>query len=56
MKADDFEYTQMCEKCLRYVALIKAHIKKLTFVFISWPFYKWGINIIGRPLPTAPEE
>ena len=52
MKHDATDYAKKCDKCQRYSALIRAHPERLTAIFCSWPFAKWGIDIIG-PLPIA---
>ena len=53
MKQDAADFARKCDKCQRYLALIRAHPERLTIIFCLWPFVKWGIDII-RPLPTVP--
>ena len=48
MKQDAADYVRKCDKCQRYSTLIRAHPERLTVVFCSWPFEKWGIHIICR--------
>ena len=53
MKQDAADFARKCDKCQRYLALIRAHPERLMVIFCPWPFAKWVIDIIGPP-PTAP--
>ncbi|XP_061336845.1 uncharacterized protein LOC133283932 [Gastrolobium bilobum] len=52
MERDAHEHVKKCEKCQRFVAIHRAPPEELTLITTSWPFYKWGIDILG-PFPMA---
>ena len=41
-----------CDVCQKFGNVIHVPAEALHFVTILWPFYKWGIDIVG-PLPLA---
>lgn len=44
-------FVRKCDKCQRYVDLIKHLPKNLMPISSPWPFAQWGIDLIG-PIPT----
>ena len=43
-----------CDVCQRFDNVIHVPTEALNFVTSPWPFYKWGINIVGLlPLSTS---
>ncbi|RDX65041.1 hypothetical protein CR513_56335, partial [Mucuna pruriens] len=53
LKHDCMEYIRKCKKCQRFAEAHKAPLERLHSVTSPWPFYKWGVDILG-PFPTAP--
>ena len=47
------EYVKRCDKCQRFALLKHQPAEHLNFVVSSWPFTKWGLDIIGE-LPLSP--
>ena len=41
-----------CDVCQNFGNVIHVQAKALHSVRSPWPFYKWGIDIVG-PLPLA---
>ncbi|RDX93796.1 hypothetical protein CR513_23884, partial [Mucuna pruriens] len=55
LKHDCIEYVRKCDKCQRFAEACKALPKRLHLVISPWPFYNWGVDILG-PFPMAPEQ
>ncbi|RDY09021.1 hypothetical protein CR513_06679, partial [Mucuna pruriens] len=53
MKRDCMDYMKKCDKCQRFAEGHKASPKNLHHVTSHWPFFKWGVDILG-PFPSAP--
>ncbi|XP_061346998.1 uncharacterized protein LOC133292586 [Gastrolobium bilobum] len=53
MERDAHEHVKNCEKCQRFADVHRAPPEELTSITSPWPFYKWGIDILG-PFPMAP--
>ncbi|RDX95218.1 hypothetical protein CR513_22284, partial [Mucuna pruriens] len=49
------DYVKKCDKCWRFAEIHKAPPKHLHLVTSPWPFYKWGVDILG-PFPVAPSQ
>ena len=48
MKANYIEYACKCDKCQRFLPMLKAYPEKLTSMTSPWPFVVWGIDLIGQ--------
>ena len=46
MVRDAQEFTK-CDKCQRFTTVPRLPPEELTVITNPWPFYKWGINILG---------
>ncbi|XP_061339423.1 uncharacterized protein LOC133286092 [Gastrolobium bilobum] len=44
---DAHEHVKKCKKCQRFADIHKAPPEELTSLTSPWPFYKWGIDILG---------
>ena len=52
MQKDSVKLVQKCNKCQRFVHVLKQPPEPLSPIISPWSFAKWGIDLIG-PLPTA---
>ncbi|XP_061357177.1 uncharacterized protein LOC133301549 [Gastrolobium bilobum] len=52
MERDVHEHVKKCEKFQRFADVHKAPPEELKSITSPWPFYKWGIDILG-PFPIA---
>ncbi|XP_061338845.1 uncharacterized protein LOC133285605 [Gastrolobium bilobum] len=52
MERDAHEHVKKCEKCQRFANVHRAPPEELASITSPWPFYKWGIDILG-PFPKA---
>ncbi|XP_045796465.1 uncharacterized protein LOC123890806 [Trifolium pratense] len=52
MKEDCADYVKKCDKCQRFSNLHHAPPEHLSSVVSPWPFFKWGVDILG-PFPEA---
>ncbi|RDX87782.1 Tf2-9, partial [Mucuna pruriens] len=55
MKRDCMDYVKKCDKCQRFAEGHKAPLENLHHVTSPWPFFKWGVDILG-PFPPAPGQ
>ncbi|RDX75012.1 Tf2-9, partial [Mucuna pruriens] len=55
LKKDCMEYVKKCDKCQRFAEGHKAPLENLHHVTSPWPFFKWGVDILG-PFPPAPGQ
>ncbi|RDX64449.1 Gypsy retrotransposon integrase-like protein 1, partial [Mucuna pruriens] len=55
LKNDCMEYVKKCDRCQRFVEVTTTLFEKLHSVISPWPFYKWGVDILG-PFPPAPGQ
>ncbi|RDY10104.1 Pro-Pol polyprotein, partial [Mucuna pruriens] len=55
LKRDNLEFIKKCDKCQRYVDQYQAPPKQLHSMTLPWPFYMWGVDILG-PFPLAPMD
>ena len=52
MKQELEAFVRKCDVCQRFGNVIHVPVKTLHSVTSPWPFYKWGIDVVG-PLPLA---
>ncbi|XP_061344701.1 uncharacterized protein LOC133290607 [Gastrolobium bilobum] len=52
IERDAHEHVKKCEKCQKFADIHRAPPEELTSITSPWPFYKWGIDILG-PSPMA---
>ncbi|XP_072089283.1 uncharacterized protein [Arachis hypogaea] len=55
MKQDSQQKIRSCNNCQRHAPLIHIPAEELHQSDISWPFNRWGLDILG-PFPTAPGQ
>ncbi|RDX59106.1 Pol polyprotein, partial [Mucuna pruriens] len=55
LKSECMDYVRKCDKCQRFVEGRKAPPEHLHSVTSPWPFYKWGVDILG-PFPVTPGQ
>nr|XP_009628438.1 uncharacterized protein LOC104118784 [Nicotiana tomentosiformis] len=55
MEQDTMAYVQKYDKCQRHTPLVHQPVELLHSISSSWPFMKWGMDIVG-PLPPAPDK
>ena len=53
IKSDAADYIKKCDPCQRMSPILKSLVQDLVSITSLWPFYQWGIDIVGL-LPTAP--
>ena len=47
MRQEYQEFVRKCDVCQKFGNVIHVPTKALHFVTSLWPFYKWGIDIVG---------
>ncbi|XP_025636025.1 uncharacterized protein [Arachis hypogaea] len=55
MKRDCIAKVKTCDKCQKHEAISTKPAEVLHSMEVSWPFYRWGLDILG-PFPTAPGQ
>ncbi|RDY11302.1 hypothetical protein CR513_04053, partial [Mucuna pruriens] len=55
LKQDCMEYVKRCDKCQRFVEGHKAPPERLHSITSPWPFFKWGVDILGS-FPPVPGQ
>ena len=55
VKQDAIDYVKKCDACQRNAPVIHQLSEHLHSSIPSWPFMKWGMNIVGK-LPTTPGQ
>jgi hypothetical protein len=50
--SDARSYVRACDKCQRYAELHHSPGEPLKTVMSPWPFYMWGVDILG-PFPAS---
>lgn len=55
VKQDAIDYVKKCDACQRNAPVIHQLSEHLHSSIPSWPFMKWGMDIVGK-LPTAPGQ
>ncbi|RDX72392.1 Gypsy retrotransposon integrase-like protein 1, partial [Mucuna pruriens] len=55
LKRDCMDYVRKCDKCQKFAEGHKASPENLHHVMSPWPFFKWGVDILG-PFPPAPGQ
>ncbi|GKF99329.1 reverse transcriptase domain-containing protein, partial [Tanacetum coccineum] len=53
MHRDTKEVVDKCDSCQIHALVLKLPKTRLTSVMASWPFYQWGLDILG-PFPEGP--
>lgn len=48
MWRDAKEYSKKCDICQRFTESSHLHVEPLHSASISWPFVKWGMDIVGK--------
>ncbi|GJV24636.1 reverse transcriptase domain-containing protein [Tanacetum coccineum] len=52
MHMDARNMTQTCDSCQVHAPIPRRPKTLMTSIMVPWPFYQWGMNILG-PLPQA---
>nr|GEW36010.1 reverse transcriptase domain-containing protein [Tanacetum cinerariifolium] len=55
MHGDTKEVVDKCDSCQIHAPVPKLPKTHLTSIMSSWPFYQWGLDILG-PLPEGPDK
>ncbi|GJX37320.1 reverse transcriptase domain-containing protein [Tanacetum coccineum] len=55
MHGDTKEVVDMCDSCQIYAPIPQLPKTRLTSIMSLWPFYQWGLDILG-PLPEGPDK
>ena len=55
MKQESEAFVRKCDVCQRFGNVIHVPIETLHYVTSLWPFYKWGIYVVG-PLLVATDQ
>ncbi|GKA83830.1 reverse transcriptase domain-containing protein [Tanacetum coccineum] len=55
MHGDTKEVIDKCDSCQIHAPVPKLPKTRLTSIMSPWPFYQWGLDILG-PLPEGPEK
>nr|GFA34354.1 reverse transcriptase domain-containing protein [Tanacetum cinerariifolium] len=55
MHGDTKEVVDKCDSCQIHAPVPKLPKIRLTSVMSPWPFYQWGLDILG-PLPEGPDK
>ncbi|XP_057723967.1 uncharacterized protein LOC130939916 [Arachis stenosperma] len=55
MKSDCIQKVRKCESCQKHAPLIHNPAENLHSSEVSWPFHKWGLDILG-PFPKVPGQ
>lgn len=56
MESDCFQYAQNFHKCYIYADKIHVPQSSLNVLTTLWPFFMWGIDMIGMIEPKALNE
>ena len=51
MKQDAMEVVKTCESCQKHARILWPPPTKLKNISAPWPFYKWGLDILGHFKP-----
>ncbi|XP_057724061.1 uncharacterized protein LOC130940023 [Arachis stenosperma] len=55
IQEDSKRKVRTCDNCQKHAPIIHLPAEHLHHSTVSWPFDKWGIDILG-PFPTAPRQ
>ncbi|XP_023768988.1 uncharacterized protein LOC111917544 [Lactuca sativa] len=55
IQQDAIEVTRKCGECQSYAPVQANPLAPLSNISSPWPFYRWGIDIVG-PFPEAPRK
>ncbi|XP_061345883.1 uncharacterized protein LOC133291613 [Gastrolobium bilobum] len=47
MEADSKEHVKRCDSCQKHARLILSPSKELKYISAPWPFFKWGMDLLG---------
>ncbi|XP_061359835.1 uncharacterized protein LOC133303882 [Gastrolobium bilobum] len=47
MEADSKEHVKKCDSCQKHAKLIISPPEELKCILAPWPFFKWGMNLLG---------
>ncbi|XP_074323885.1 uncharacterized protein LOC141660800 [Apium graveolens] len=50
------EYVKKCDACHRHAPVIHQPSEQLHATVPSWPFMKWGMDIVGKMPPTPGQK
>ncbi|KAD5803282.1 hypothetical protein E3N88_14642 [Mikania micrantha] len=50
MRRDAMSYSQKCDACQRHINILHQPAEPLHPIVSSWPFMKWGMDIVGKQL------
>lgn len=53
MEKEAHQFVQKCLQCQQHGYLIHAPTQELHSIITLWPFSQWGIDLIGKILPTS---
>ncbi|XP_074363140.1 uncharacterized protein LOC141703552 [Apium graveolens] len=53
LRQDALDYVKRCDACQRHAPIIHQPSEHLNMFIPSWPFMKWGMDIVGK-MPPAP--
>jgi hypothetical protein len=52
MSRDAARVVKYCDKCQRFFRIENSHPEKFSAIRSSWPFAKWGVDIVGSMPPS----
>ncbi|KAJ9542391.1 hypothetical protein OSB04_028897 [Centaurea solstitialis] len=55
LREDAIRYVQRCDACQKHSGMVHRPSEPLHSVLVSWPFMRWGMDIVGK-LPPAPGQ
>ncbi|KAJ9536285.1 hypothetical protein OSB04_un000531 [Centaurea solstitialis] len=55
LREDAIRYVQRCDACQKHSGMVRQPSEPLHSVLVSWPFMRWGMDIVGK-LPPAPGQ
>ncbi|KAI9094735.1 hypothetical protein K1719_026541 [Acacia pycnantha] len=47
MAADAKDHVQKCDSCQKHASIIRAPSATLQVILAPWPFFKWGMDLLG---------
>ncbi|KAI9089702.1 hypothetical protein K1719_028995 [Acacia pycnantha] len=55
MQADANEFVKACDSCQKHAKIIWSPPSDMKYISAPWPFFKWGIDLLG-PFKPAPGQ
>ncbi|KAI9128684.1 hypothetical protein K1719_000167 [Acacia pycnantha] len=55
MEADAKEFVRTCDSCQKHAKIIWSPPSDMEYISAPWPFYKWGMDLLG-PFKPAPGQ